>query len=108
MIRFRNIGFGRLFNIFKKTKFSKESKKGARAVSYTHLDVYKRQELTRFNEIELFKFIKKRFVSKNIEVKDIVLKYINGEIIVFDGAVGSGQLEQYISLKELVGCDRCV
>lgn len=34
-----------------------------------------------------------------------VKKYINGEIIVFDGAVGSGQLEQYISLKELVGCD---
>ncbi len=29
-----------------------------------------------FNEIELFKFIKKRFVSKNIEVKDIVLKII--------------------------------
>lgn len=34
-----------------------------------------------------------------------VKKYVGEDITVFDGAVGSGQLEQYISLKELVGCD---
>ena len=43
-------------------------------------------ELVRFNEIELFKFIKKRFVSKNIEVKDIVLKYIIDRIGYLDSS----------------------
>lgn len=43
-------------------------------------------ELTQFNEIELFKFIKKRFVSKNIEVKDIVLKYIIDRIGYLDSS----------------------
>ena len=43
-------------------------------------------ELIRFNEIELFKFIKKRFVLKNIEVKDIVLKYIIDRIGYLDSS----------------------
>ena len=43
-------------------------------------------ELVRFNEIELFKFIKKRFVSKNIEVKDNVLKYIIDRIGYLDSS----------------------
>lgn len=34
-----------------------------------------------------------------------VKKYVGEDITVFDGAVGSGQLEQYINIKELVGCD---
>ena len=43
-------------------------------------------ELVRFNEIELFKFIKKRFILKNIEVKDNVLKYIIDRIGYLDSS----------------------
>lgn len=43
-------------------------------------------ELIRFNEIELFKFIKKRFVLKNIEIKDNVLKYIIDRIGYLDSS----------------------
>ena len=41
-------------------------------------------ELIKFNEIELFKFIKKRFVQKKIEIKDNVLKYIIDRIGYLD------------------------
>ena len=43
-------------------------------------------ELIRFNENELFKFIKKRFVQKNIEIKNNVLMYIIDRIGYLDGS----------------------
>ena len=43
-------------------------------------------ELIRFNENELFKFIKKRFVQKKIEIKNNVLKYIIDRIGYLDNS----------------------
>ena len=38
-------------------------------------------------------------------IADKVEKYCGDTPSVFDGAIGSGQLEQYIKPKELTGCD---
>ena len=43
-------------------------------------------ELNRFNEVELFKFIRKRFKSKNIEINQTVINYIIDRIGYLDNS----------------------
>lgn len=59
-------------------------------------------ELIRFNEIELFKFIKKRFTTKKIEINDKVIKHIIDRIGYLDSSREKNLYDVENEIKKIV------